>query len=99
MKIEDLITFDTFITSVSFGDDSIEITFLEKREQSETVMMARTMIVPVDDDDSLQVYADVQDALRQLIEWGYVELRNPPEEFTEPRSTNDWVRSQMIGDE
>jgi hypothetical protein len=97
MRVEDIIQFETFITSVSFSDDSIEVMFLEKREQSENVMMARNMVVYLEDnEDKLDIYADLQDRLRMLVEIGYVELRNPPEEFEEP--SKSWVHSKMVND-
>jgi hypothetical protein len=99
MRVEDIVRFDTFITGVSFGDDSIEITFLEKREQAENIMMARTMAIYLDDQDEdstkMDIYADIQDKLRMLVEIGYVELRNPPDEFVEEPSKN-WVHSKMV---
>lgn len=95
MRVEEVVQFETFITSVSFSDDSVEITFLEKREQSDNVMMARTMIIYLEEDDEkIGMYADLQDSLRMLIEMGYVELRNPPDEFEEP--SKSWVHSKMI---
>jgi len=96
MRIEDIVSFETFITSISFGDDSMEITFLEKREQAENIMMARTMVIMIEDDETkLDIYADIQDRLRTMIEIGYIELRDPPDEFEEPKN---WVHSRMISD-
>jgi hypothetical protein len=96
MRIEEVVQFDTFTTSVSFGDDSMEITFLEKREQAENIMMARTMVISFEDDETkIGIYADIQDLIRSLIDIGYVELRDPPEQFEEPKN---WVHSRMVSD-
>jgi len=94
MRIQDIINFDTFVTSVSFNDDSIEVTFLEKREQADEVMMARTMVAAIKDEDSMQMYADLQSILRDFIDFGYISLRNPPDEFEEP--AKNWVHSKML---
>jgi hypothetical protein len=97
MRVEEVVQFETFITSVSFSDDSVEITFLEKREQADNIMMARTMVIYLEDDeDKIDIYADLQEKMRMLIEMGYVELRNPPDQFEEP--TRSWVHSQMVAD-
>jgi hypothetical protein len=96
MRIEDIVSFDTFITNVSFGDDSIEIMFLEKNEQTDTVMMARTMIVPLEgNDERIQIYSDIQDALRHIIDGAYVELRNPPSEY----EGSKWAYKRMVEDQ
>ena len=97
MRIQDIVNFETFVTSVTFSDDSIEVTFLEKREQAESVMMARTMVAEISDETSMQMYADLQNILRDFIELGYIALRNPPEEFEEPAKS--WVHSKMMEDQ
>lgn len=94
MRVDEIIQFETFITSVIFTDESIELNFLEKREQTDNVMMARTMVIYLEDSETkIQIYSDLQDSLRMLIEMGYIEMRNPPDEFEEPRS---WVHSKML---
>jgi hypothetical protein len=99
MRLQDIINFETFVTTVSFSDDSIEVTFLEKREQGESVMMARVMAISIDDEESMEMYADIQNVLRELIERGYITLRNPPEEFEEkPTNTKSWAHQQMVGE-
>jgi hypothetical protein len=96
VRVEEVIKFDTFITSVSFSDDSIEITFLEKNEQAEDVMMARTMVIYLgDDENKIDMYADIQDSLRMLIEIGYIDLRNPPDEYQDTDSKS-WAHRRMI---
>lgn len=97
MRIQDIVNFETFVTNVSFNDDSIEVTFLEKREQAEDVMMARTMVAAVKDEDGMQMYADLQGILRDFIENGYISLRNPPEEFEDKPAVEKWVHQQMTG--
>jgi hypothetical protein len=94
MRIQDLLNFETFITSISFSEEAIEVTFLEKREQGDTVMMARTMVCQIDNEQRAELYADLQDRMRDFIDWGYIELRNPPSEFTDSRN---WAHSRMVG--
>jgi hypothetical protein len=94
MRIEEILSFETFITSVSFGDDSMEVMFLEKNEQTDTIMMARTMIIPIEgNDERVQIYGDIQDALRHMIEGAYVELRNPPSEYSD---SSKWAYRKMV---
>lgn len=79
MRLEDILNLETFVTSVGFNEDSMEVTFLEDREQGEDVMMARTLILPINSPERMQLYAEIQERLCDLIEWGYIELRNPPQ--------------------
>jgi hypothetical protein len=97
MRLDDVMVFDTFITACMFNEDSVEITFLEKHEQSENVMMARSMVLPINTDERAQIYAELQDRLRDLVDWGYIELRNPPKEYTEPpASGRDFAYRNMM---
>lgn len=82
MRIQDMINQTTFITSVGFSEDSMEITFFEDREQGEEVIMARTMVLSINTEERMQLYAEIQERLCDLVEWGYVELRNPPKKIS-----------------
>lgn len=82
MRLQDYVNLSTFVTSVGFNEDSMEITFLEDREQGEEVLMARTLVIGINSDERMQLYAEIQERLCDLIEWGYVELRNPPRKIS-----------------
>jgi len=98
MRLEQVLNFDTFVTSVNFADDAVEITFLEKSDQSETVMLAKTMIIPIEEnEDRIHMYLEIQERLIDMIQWGYIELRNPPEEFIDTsENVRDWAYKRML---
>ena len=100
MRLEQVLNFDTFVTGVAFSDDAIEVTFLEKNDQSETVMLAKTMVIPIeDDDDRIQMYFEIQERLIEMIQWGYIELRNPPDEFVDTtENPREWAYRRMVGE-
>lgn len=82
MRLQDYVNLTTFVTSVGFNEDTMEITFLEDREQGEEVIMARTLVLTINTEERMQLYAEIQERLCDLIEWGYVELRNPPRKIS-----------------
>lgn len=76
--IQDIIQADVFVTSVSFSEHSIEISFLENREQSEEVAILRNMMVSLEKSDELQqAFRDLQEMLRDVVDEGYFRLHNP----------------------
>ena len=82
MRINDYLNESIFITSVGFSEDSIEVTFLEDRDQAENVVLAKTMVLPIDNNERYQLYAEIQERLCDLIEWGFIDIRNPPQQDT-----------------
>ena len=100
MRASELMKHDTFVTNVAFGAETIEITFMEKREQSEAIMMARTIVMDLNTEERLIVYSELQDRLRDLIDWGIIELRNPPpQEQRQFDSSRQQVHDSMIDGE
>jgi hypothetical protein len=76
--IEDILKADVFVTSVNFSEQSIEISFLENREQGEEVAMLRNMMVSLAKSEDLQqAFRDLQEMLRDVIDEGYFMLHNP----------------------
>lgn len=69
---------DVDIHSVLFRpDDRVEITYAEKREQSEAIAVVRTIVI-----DRAKFEEDVSDletAAFELVDLGLEALRNPPE--------------------
>lgn len=84
MRLDDILSKETFVTSVVFNENSVEITYMEKEEQSETIMLAKTILVPIypDDEERVLLYAEMQDAASDLVDRAFVELRNPEEVLT-----------------
>jgi hypothetical protein len=67
---------DTFITSVVFNDEAIEITFMESGEQSSTCMEIHTIAFPIEDDpEKIIMLEQCQDLLREIIDRVYAERR------------------------
>lgn len=92
--LEEVLSEDVFITSVGFNEDSVEITFLESREQGERDMMARTMVLVLESDERIMLVAEIQERLRDLIDVGYVSLRNPPREIKSAKG-RDGIHQRM----
>ena len=80
---------DVFISSVQFSDTSIELTFLENREQSEEVAIMRSMMLSLEKNTRLQqAFLDLQEILVGVTDEGYFSLRNDGYSGT--------IREQMI---
>jgi hypothetical protein len=84
---------DLMITSFTLSPDgtSVEIQFLEAREQKRRASMARSMWI--DYTDRPEVLARLQEYLRDMVDEGYVLIREPPEHMT--GNAND-IRQRMI---
>lgn len=80
------------VQTVAFGDNGIEITYLEVREQSQHVGMIRTMLYEVDEQWRPRV-EDLMDSLEEIIEDGLVKIRNP--QFNTRKTAQE--RSREIG--
>jgi hypothetical protein len=67
---------DTFVTSVVFNDEAIEITFMEANEQASKVMEIHTIAFPIEEDfEKMAIVENVQEFLRELIDRCYGERR------------------------
>lgn len=68
---------DIWIQGMSRGAGGIEIAYFEKREQSDNVGIARTLILS----DAVDKYNDrieeIMDVLEELIDLALIDLRNP----------------------
>lgn len=75
---QDILTADVYVTSVSFTEDSIEVAFMETRDQTDSVAILRNMLIAVDADPAVKsTYLSLQETLRDLVDIGYFRLRNP----------------------
>ena len=87
---------DTFITSVVFNDEALEISFMETSKQSESVMEVGTIVFPITDDpEKLDICGAIQDALRDLIDRVYAERRAALGAVKQPVSQRDAIRERM----
>jgi hypothetical protein len=73
-----VLTKDLVITNVAFGDDSVEIVFLERNDQTETAAIVKTIIIDCRAHNLLNQVAEVQELLEEIVDAGYVAVRNPP---------------------
>lgn len=85
----DIVMADVFVTSVNFSEGSIEIAFLEHREQTDKAAILRSMMISLEDDERLQdAFRDLQALLCEIVDTGYEMIRNPREKMS--------IRDQMI---
>jgi hypothetical protein len=84
---------DIIISGLSFGEEAVEISYFEKREQGEQAGIARTIVVDLELVDS-QVY-EIIDLLNEVIDAGLLSLRNPPKKKgLDQRSFRKQLREQ-----
>ena len=69
-------TTGVILTQVSFGDNGLEVTYLETREQSPQVGMIRTIMFEVTEDMQAAL-EDVLDTIEGFVDDALVKLRNP----------------------
>ena len=71
------------VTGVVFGQDQIQISFMEQKHQTAKASLDQTLVVTLSEKDA-QLVAEIQEALVEIIDRYWVSLRHPePEE--EPR--------------
>lgn len=64
------------ISAVQFGEDAINIQYVELHEQNDTVVMMRSMTI---DTDEIPRLMDVlTDTIEEIVDHGLLALRNPP---------------------
>jgi hypothetical protein len=87
--MQDIVEADVFITSVQFSEASMELTFLENREQAEDVAIMRSMMLSLEKNPRLQqAFRDLQEMLQYVVDEGYFSLRNEGQSGT--------IREQML---
>lgn len=75
--MQDIVEADVFVTSVQFSESSLELTFLENREQAEDVAIMRSMMLSLEKNPRLQeAFRFLQETLRDVVDEGYFSLRN-----------------------
>lgn len=66
---------DVFASTISFSEESIQIDFMDRAQQSATIMMGNTAIIAVADEERLEAYRQIQDLARLLIRDAFVTRR------------------------
>jgi hypothetical protein len=81
--IDRILSENVFITSVSFNETQMEVSFLEHIDQKEDVMMIRSMVLIHEGNVQLQrAFVDLQEILRDVVDEGYFQLRNSTSQST-----------------
>lgn len=93
MNFSEIIQNDTFVTSVVFNDEAVEVTYLENRDQTEHVMEAHVLVFAINDPAKVDILAMVQELLRDVIDRVVSERRNGPQPDVSARQQ---IRQRMM---
>lgn len=74
---------EVIITAVQFGDEGIEISYFEKRDQGSKVGIFKNMVLATTGIEE-QIEEIVQ-GLEEIVDHGLVTLRNPPKRISGAR--------------
>lgn len=95
--LREIMNHEVFVTSISFREDAMEIGFLENREQAELGAVYKTIVVSIEaDEDFPLMYSDLQSLARDIIDRGYIAIRNPPKNFAASGNIRDSLRRTVI---
>lgn len=76
---------EVIIQSLSFpGEGTVEVTFLEKRDQKESVGMVKTIFVDIRAARLRTVHAEVLELCQEIVDAGLLLLRSPADDL-DPR--------------
>jgi hypothetical protein len=76
--LEQVLQANVVITGVVFTLESMEISYLVNREQTELVSISRSIEVKIGDDELASAYLELQDYICAIVEEAEVIVRNPP---------------------
>jgi len=76
--MEQVFSQDVVITNVTFTMETLEISYLVNKEQTDAASMARVLEIRMDSDELIEAYLDLQDMLGRIVLEGEVIIRNPP---------------------
>lgn len=69
---------EIFVFAVEFGDGELTLHYQEKNKVGDDVMVQNQMALLVEGNEEREiVYAEIQDALTDLIDQALIDLRNP----------------------
>lgn len=71
------------ISSVMFGEGSIEISFLEPRDMNDWGLLAKTAVIHISEETAAEA-AELRSAAEELLERWLTIRRNPPARFKGP---------------
>lgn len=66
------------ITSVSFADGTLEVTYLEKREQGDFVGLMKTIFLDTKKADLADQHQQLLELCVEIVDGALLALRNPP---------------------
>lgn len=72
---------DMFVNSIEFGADSLIVYYQERHDLNESTNLAKTMVVLIDSEEREIYYEELQRVAREIVDDGYINLRNPPQEL------------------
>jgi hypothetical protein len=76
---------DLVVTSVAFGQEQIQINYMEQKHQTPDASLDQTLVYTLTERDS-RLVAEIQEALNEIIDSYWVSLRHPtPSPVEEPR--------------
>ena len=94
--LREVMSHELFVTSVSFREDALEISFLENREQGEHSAVYKTIVVSIEADEDIPLmYSDIQSLARDIVDRGYVSIRNPPKNYSSG-DIRDTIRKTVV---
>ena len=74
---------EVIVTAVQFGDEGVEISYFEKRDQGNKVGVFKTMVMStVGLEEQIE---EINDSILELIDHGALTLRNPPDRISGAR--------------
>ena len=68
-----------FIHAVEFSEDAVAVHFQEKREMGDTGFVSRSMTLLMETPERETMFLELQAALRELVDDGYLALRQESE--------------------
>lgn len=76
--LEQVLQANVVITGVVFTLESLEISYLVNREQTDQVSISRSIEIKIVDDELASAYLELQDFICAIVEEAEVVVRNPP---------------------
>lgn len=68
---------DIFVNGIEFGEDEVMLHYQEKVDVGESTVITKHMVLLMDTEERQQMFIDLQTILGDMIDEGYVNLRDP----------------------
>jgi len=83
---------DIMIHSISFGDEMIEVTYMEERDKTARVAMMRTLLI---DSNVVTVeLRELEESAQELVDAALLAMRNPPKKIRDLTKDSYETRDQ-----